>query len=119
MNNSNFIEIDGSYVNVDSIFRVCRIGNNKAKVFYKNGVTEETSDSCLDDIEGVDKIVQVIPVTVPTVAAFKDDKGKVYYSNIHYLGLTAAGDIRPLDTTGNGYEFIDDATNFVRIEESR
>lgn len=115
---SRFIMIGYEYVNADTISRAWDLGEGKAKVAYKDGTTEIISNHELNRIEGEDEIIQVIPVKTPTIAIYRDDcDGKIYSVDIFYLGLTEAGELRPLELQDSYYSFADDVSNFIRLEE--
>lgn len=113
---NNFRKVNGCYVNTDTISQAWDIGNGKAKVVYTDGRVDYVLNYILDYIGGKDRIIQVIPVAVPTVALFSNGDGSTFMEDIYYLGLCADGDIRPLALEASGFEFVDDLRNFIRLE---
>lgn len=114
---SRFADINGMIVNIDTISKAY-VQNGKARIVYKDGTAEESQYiSDIYQIAGKNYIRQIVPVKAPTVAIYKDDYGKLYETEILYLGLTELGELRPLELSGGCYDFADSAANFVGIEE--
>lgn len=64
-----------------------------------------------------DDIIQIIPVTVPTVAVYVLDNNELIRDPVHIIALTRGGDISFYDTDKTGYfSPSNGASNFLGFE---
>lgn len=116
---SRFEQIDSNkWINTDTIKKIEVDGYGRAFITLNDGSVSMTNDNCINYLLGSETIVQVIPVAIPTMAVYEDsDTGKEFKEEIHYLGLTAEGCIRPLCVSDGFYDIADRSDSFVGIEE--
>lgn len=108
--------IGDDYVNVDTISQAQQLKDG-TKIFYKDGTVETGYKYEFEEIAGRNFITQIIPVAVPTVAIYKDEKGDLYETDIFYLALTANGYLRAIELIETSFEFCDDVDNFVGLQQ--
>lgn len=113
---SKFIMLGKDYVNMDMVAKAHKVNGEFAKVLLKDGAEHIVHSIALDFMSESDKIVQVIPVAVPTFVLFETEDTAAE-KEIHYLGLTETGDVRPLILTGDCYEFADDSEDYLGMYE--
>lgn len=104
---SRFVEINNRLLSVDKIAEV--VPNRKGyTLIHTDGRTEVCDHYEKKQVEGIDKLIQVIPCNIPIVAVYDND-GELFEEDVFFLGLYESGQICGL-TLDDGY--------FVKCEDA-
>ena len=106
---SRFVEVNGVYINVDSIKCYYQDTNDRLHIefadsteknFYPNNV-----EYTMEELSGSGHVVQVIPVTGPMYAVYENKEPGTYFAvPVYYLALCADGEIRSVECYDGKFE---------------
>ena len=117
---SRFAYVEGQeYINTEEIVRwypAVRGGNHFIFIEYKDGATSSHPRTSYteEELEGSNYIVQVIPCHNELYSVWRTGDNEYCSSGILYLGLTASGELKPLDMA-DGYFCVTNDSNFLGI----
>lgn len=115
---NRFVDIGGTRTNVDS---VSNYWMSKAKslhlVFTNNEaktVPHPSAKMVLEDLNGKNHIVQIIPCQFPIYAVWQEEDNSHFAVPVHFLGLCADGEMRGLQLFEGYFDIIGDG-NFLGL----
>lgn len=114
-----FVKANGKHENTDMVKGTNRLGAGTAYAALRDETEHLSGLTAIGD-----RIIQVVPVAVPTFALYETEnitaRGMVIATEeeVHYLALTDSGDIKPLILTGECYEFADSIEAYLGMYES-
>lgn len=103
---SRFVDVMGKRINMDTIAQYWRTRNDTICIEFTNGESENVpfSNFLLNQLDGEDFVVQIIPVTEPIYYVGQDENKQYRASPIHYLGVCANGMVKALVNAGGYFE---------------
>lgn len=108
---SRFVDVRGKRINMDTVAQYWRTPNGTIYIEFTNGESENVpySDFQMEQLDGEDFVVQVVPVTEPIYHVWKDEDNQYWATPVHYLGVCADGVVKALDNVGGYFEATIDA----------
>lgn len=103
---SRFVDVIGKRINMDAVARYWPTANKTIRIEFTNGECENVpfSNFLLQQLDGEDFVVQIIPVTEPIYYVWQDENKQYWAFPIHYLGVCANGLVKALVNVGGYFE---------------
>lgn len=106
-----FIEVNGAYINADTIKTYYQGMDKRLHIEFTDGTKEFISPSyavnAMVQLSGRNHVLQVIPATEPLYAVYDDEQPNTHFAvPVHYLALCADGEIRGAECCDDWFECV-------------